>query len=170
MEAMTQTGKTHSGKAQVTLPTDDQIKVVREFDAPAALVYRAVTEPELVKQWWGAKRGNMTVCEIDLRVGGSYRFVLAADGGPEVGFHGEFKEIVQDEKIVQTEAYEGIPDADDSANVNTMTLVEADGRTTMEVLIQCVNKESRDMQIASGMEEGMQESYDDLEDVAKSLA
>jgi uncharacterized protein YndB with AHSA1/START domain len=161
---------THSGKAEVTLPTDDQIKVVREFDAPANLVYRAVTEPELVKRWWGARRGAMTVAEIDLRVGGKWRYVMDASNGQEVGFHGEFREIVPNERIVQTEAYEAIPDPDDSANVNTMTLVEADGRTTMEVLIQCVNKESRDMQIASGMEEGMQESYDDLEDVAKSLA
>ena len=165
MEAMT-----HSGKAEVTLPTDDQIKVVREFDAPANLVYRAVTEPELVKRWWGARRGAMTVAEIDLRVGGKWRYVMDASNGQEVGFHGEFREIVPNERIVQTEAYEGIPDPDESANVNTMTLVEADGRTTMELLIQCVNKESRDMQIASGMEEGMQESYDDLEDVAKSLA
>ena len=165
MEAMT-----HSGKAEVTLPADDQIKVVREFDAPANLVYRAVTEPELVKRWWGARRGAMTVAEIDLRVGGKWRYVMDASNGQEVGFHGEFREIVPNERIVQTEAYEGIPDPDESANVNTMTLVEADGRTTMEVLIQCVNKESRDMQIASGMEEGMQESYDELEDVAKSLA
>ena len=165
MEAMT-----HSGKAEVTLPTDDQIKVVREFDAPANLVYRAVTEPELVKRWWGARRGAMTVAEIDLRVGGKWRYVMDASNGQEVGFHGEFREIVPNERIVQTEAYEGIPDPDESANVNTMTLVEADGRTTMELLIQCVSKESRDMQIASGMEEGMQESYDDLEDVAKSLA
>ena len=165
MESMT-----HSGKAEVTLPADDQIKVVREFDAPANLVYRAVTEPELVKRWWGAQRGAMTVTEIDLRVGGKWRYVMDASNGQEVGFHGEFREIVPNERIVQTEAYEGIPDPDESANVNTMTLVEADGRTTMELLIQCVNKESRDMQIASGMEEGMQESYDDLEDVAKSLA
>ena len=165
MEAMT-----HSGKAEVTLPTDDQIKVVREFDAPANLVYRAVTEPELVKRWWGARRGAMTVAEIDLRVGGKWRYVMDASNGQEVGFHGEFREIVPNERIVQTEAYEGIPDPDESANLNTMTLVEADGRTTMELLIQCVGKESRDMQIASGMEEGMQESYDDLEDVAKSLA
>ena len=62
---------THTGKADVTLPADDQIKVVREFDAPAELVYRTVTEPELVKRWWGAKRGSMTVCEIDLKVGGT---------------------------------------------------------------------------------------------------
>ena len=165
MEAMT-----HSGKAEVTLPADDQIKVVREFDAPANLVYRAVTEPELVKRWWGAQRGAMTVAEIDLRVGGKWRYVMDASTGEEVGFHGEFREIVPNGRVVQTEAYEGIPDPDESANINTMTLVEADGRTTMELLIQCVNKESRDMQIASGMEEGMQESYDDLEDVAKSLA
>ena len=165
MEAMT-----HSGKAEVTLPADDQIKVVREFDAPANLVYRAVTEPELVQRWWGARRGAMTVVEIDLRVGGRWRYVMDAGHGQEAGFHGEFREIVPNERIVQTEAYEGIPDPDESANVNTMTLVEADGRTTMEVLIQCVSTESRDMQIASGMEEGMQESYDDLEEVAKSLA
>ena len=165
MEAMT-----HSGKAEVTLPADDRIKVVREFDAPANLVYRAVTEPELVKRWWGCQRGAMTVAEIDLRVGGEWRYVMDASNGQEVGFHGEFREIVPNERIVQTQAYQAIPDPDESANVNTMTLVEADGRTTMEVLIQCVNKESRDMQIASGMEEGMQESYDDLEDVAKSLA
>ena len=165
MEAMT-----HSGKAEVTLPTDDQIKVVRGFDAPANLVYRAVTEPELVERWWGARRGAMTVAEIDLRVGGKWRYVMDASNGQEVGFHGEFREIVPNERIVQTEAYEGIPDPDESANVNTMTLVEADGRTTMELLIQCISKESRDMQIASGMEEGMQESYDDLEEVAKSLA
>ncbi len=160
---------THSGKAKITLPADDQMLVTREFDAPAELVYRATTEPELVKRWWGTQRGAMTVCEIDLRVGGSYRFAMEA-GGQEVAFHGEFKEILPNEKIVQTEAYEGIPDPDANANVNTMTLTEADGRTTMEVLIQCVNQESRDMQIASGMEEGMQESYDDLEKVAQALA
>ena len=160
---------THSGRAQVTLPADDQIKVVREFDAPAALVNRATTEPDLIRKWWGTQRGDMTDCTVDLRVGGTYRFAMEA-GGQEVAFHGEFKELVPDEKIVQTEAYEGIPDPDANANVNTMTLTEKDGRTTMEVLIQCVNKESRDMQIESGMEEGMQESYDDLEAVAKSLA
>ena len=144
--------------------------ITRLFDAPAELVFTAYTTPELVKRWWGAQRGAMTVAEIDLRVGGKWRYVMDASTGEEVGFHGEFREIVPNGRIVQTEAYEGIPDPDESANVNTMTLVEADGRTTMELLIQCVNKESRDMQIASGMEEGMQESYDDLEDVAKSLA
>ena len=164
---------THSGKAKITLPADDQILVTRDFDAPAELVYRAMTEPDLVKRWWGAQRGTMTVCEIDLRVGGKWRFAMTANEvDMEVAFHGEFRELVSNERIVQTEAYEGLPeglDPDELANVNTMTLTEKDGRTTMEVLIQAVNKQSRDGQIESGMEEGMQESYDDLEKVARSL-
>jgi uncharacterized protein YndB with AHSA1/START domain len=164
---------THSGKAKITLPADDQILVTREFDAPAELVYRAMTEPDLVRKWWGARRGEMSVCEIDLRVGGKWRFAMTAgEGDMEVAFHGEFRELVPNERIVQTEAFEGLPeglDPDELANVNTMTLTEDGGRTQMEVLIQCVNQESRDGQIASGMEEGMQESYDDLEETARSL-
>ena len=162
MEAMT-----HSGKAEVTLPTDDQIKVVREFDAPANLVYRAVTEPELVRRWWGAQRGAMTVAEIDLRVGGKWRYVMVADGGFEVGFHGEYREIVPDERIVSTEVYEGFPEGE---SVNTMTLTEVDGRTTLTMLVQHTSKEHRDAHIDSGMEAGMQDAMDLLERVALSFA
>ena len=78
-----------SRRAAVTLPTDEQILITRDFDAPAALAYRAWTEPELVRQWWSGRRGSMTTCEIDLRVGGSWRYVMVADGGFEVAFHGE---------------------------------------------------------------------------------
>jgi uncharacterized protein YndB with AHSA1/START domain len=152
--------------ATVTLPTDEQILIVREFDAPAHLVWRAVTEPDLVKRWWGAERGEVTLVEIDLRVGGRWRYVMTATGGQEVGFHGEFREIVQGERIVQTEVFEGFPDA---YSVNTMTLVEADGRTTLTTLVQHQAKEHRDMHIESGMEAGMQESFDALERVAVSL-
>ena len=121
-----------SGTAKVTLPTDEQILITREFDAPKELVYKAWTTPELVKRWWTAKRGEMTVCEIDLRVGGKWRYVMVTDeGGFEVGFHGEYREIVPNERIVSTEVYEGMPDAE---AVNTMTLTEADGRTTLEDL------------------------------------
>src|SRR5882762_10480752 len=74
---------TSSGAAKVTLPTDDQILITREFDAPKHLVYKAWTTPELVKQWWHAKRGEVTVAEIDLRVGGKWRWVMVADGGVE---------------------------------------------------------------------------------------
>ena len=118
---------TSSGTAKVTLPTDEQILITREFDAPKHLVYRAWTTPELVKRWWSGGHGEMTVTEIDLRVGGTWRYVMVAEGGFEVGFHGEFREIVPNERIVSTEVYEGMPDA---AAVDTLTFTEVDGRTT----------------------------------------
>jgi hypothetical protein len=101
---------TDSRKATVTLPTDEQILITREFDAPRHLVYKAWTTPELVKRWWSGHRGEVTTAEIDLRVGGRWRYVMVADGGFEVGFHGEYREIVPDERIVNTEVYE-LPEA-----------------------------------------------------------
>ena len=101
---------TSNGTAMVTLPTDEQILITREFDAPRHLVFRAWTTPELVRRWWHAKRGEVTVAEIDLRVGGAWRYVMIADGGFEVGFHGEYREIVPNERIVSTETYEGLPE------------------------------------------------------------
>jgi uncharacterized protein YndB with AHSA1/START domain len=157
---------TSSGTASVTLPTDEQILIRREFDAPKHLVYKAVTTPELVKRWWHAKRGEVTVAEIDLRVGGTWRYVVATPDGIEVGFHGEYREIVPNERIVSTEVYEGFPDA---AALNTVTLTEEDGRTTMTVLVQHETKAHRDAHIESGMEAGMQDAYDLLEQVAVSL-
>ena len=159
-----------SGTAKLTLPADDQLLIEREFDAPKHLVYKALTTPELVKRWWNAKRGTVTVAEIDLRVGGKWRYVIEADSGPEVGFHGVYKELVPNERIVSTEAYEGAPDPDANASLNTVTLTEADGATTMTVLVQCPSKEIRDVIIDSGMEVGMQKAYDYLERVAVSLA
>ena len=126
-------GMTSSQTAKVTLPTDEQILITREFDAPKHLVYKAWTTPELVKRWWHANRGEMTVCEIDLRVGGTWRYVMVADGDFEVGFHGEYREIVPNERLVSTEVYEGIPDADAHAALNTLTLTEIDGRTTLTI-------------------------------------
>ena len=158
---------TSSGKATVTLPADDQILITREFDATAHLVYRAVTEPELVRRWWSGKRGEMTVCEIDLRVGGKWRYAMTADSsGAEVAFYGEYREIVPNERIVNTEVFAPFPD--DGA-LNTMTLTERDGRTTLTTLVQHSTPQARDMHINSGMEGGMNESFDKLEQVAKSL-
>jgi uncharacterized protein YndB with AHSA1/START domain len=156
-----------SGTAKVTLPTDTQILITREFDAPKHLVYKAWTTPELVERWWGGRHGEVTSVEIDLRVGGTWRFVLIANEGFEVGFHGEYQELVPNERIVSTEVFEGYPDA---AAVNTLTLTEVDGRTTMSVLVQHTTKEHRDGHIDSGMEGGMQQSMDLLEQVAISLA
>jgi uncharacterized protein YndB with AHSA1/START domain len=160
---------TSSGTAKVTLPTDEQILITREFDAPKHLVYKAWTTPELVKRWWHANRGEATIAEIDLRVGGRWRYVMVADGGLKVAFHGEYREIVPNERIVSTEVYEGIPDAESHAAVNTLTLTEAEGRTTLTMLVEHTSKEDRDAHINSGMEDGMQEAMDLLEQVAVSL-
>ena len=157
---------TSSGTATVTLPADDQILITREFDAPRHLVYRAWTTPELVKRWWHANRGEVKSAEIDLRVGGTWRYVSVTDDGLEVGFHGEFREIVPNERIVSTEVYEGFPEGE---AVNTLTLAEEDGRTTLTVLVQHQSKEHRDGHIESGMEAGMQDAMDLLEQVAISL-
>jgi uncharacterized protein YndB with AHSA1/START domain len=166
------TATTSSGTATVTLPTDEQILITREFDAPKHLVYKAWTTPELVRRWWSGERGEMTVAEIDLRVGGTWRYVMIAEGGFEVAFHGEFREIVPNERIVSTEVFEGLPvaDPDADASLNTLTLTEVGGRTTLSVLVQHKSKEHRDGHINSGMEGGMQEAMDRLEQVAVSLA
>ena len=155
-----------SQTATVTLPTDEQILITREFDAPKHLVYRAWTEPELVRRWWHANRGEVTVAEIDLRVGGTWRYVMVTPDGFEVAFHGEYQEIVPNERIVSTEVFEGMPDAE---AVDTLTLAEADGRTTLTILVQHATKEHRDAHIESGMEDGLQDALDLVEQVAASL-
>ncbi|HEX2428759.1 MAG TPA: SRPBCC family protein [Gaiellaceae bacterium] len=164
---------TSSKTAKVTLPTDEQILITRDFDAPRHLVYKAFTTPELVRRWWSAKRGEVTVCEIDLRIGGKWRYVMVADEGFEVGFHGEYREIVPNERIVSTEVFEGLPEGvseADAATVNTATFTESDGRTTLTILVQATSKVSRDAIIESGMEAGLQDAMDLLEEVAVSLS
>jgi len=162
-------GVASSGTATVTLPADEQILITREFDAPKELVWKAWTTPELVKQWWHANRGEVTVAEIDLRVGGTWRYVSVTDDGFEVAFHGEYREVEPYDRLVSTEAYEGVPNADENATVNTMTLAEADGRTTVTIIVEAPSKEVRDAIIESGMEAGMQDALDLMEQVAISL-
>lgn len=154
-------------KATVTLPADDQILITRDFDAPKALVYRAWTTPELVKRWYGGNHGEVTSAEVDLRVGGNWRYVTSGGEGPEVAFHGEYREIVPNERIVSTEVYEGAPDAE---SLNTLTLTERDGRTTMTVLVQHQSQANRDAVLQAGMESGMNAALDELEQVARSLS
>jgi uncharacterized protein YndB with AHSA1/START domain len=160
---------TTSGTAKVTTPADTQILITREFNAPKHLVWRAYTTPDLVKRWWAGENGTVTSAEIDLRVGGRWRYVMDA-GGNEVAFHGEFREIEAPDRLVNTEAYEGIPDPDEHAGLVTVTLTEKDGRTHMEMLCDYRDQTDRDAVIASGMEGGMQQSMDALERVAVSLA
>jgi uncharacterized protein YndB with AHSA1/START domain len=158
---------TSSGTATVTLPTDTQILITREFDAPKHLVYRAWTTPELVKRWWHANRGEVTLAEIDLRVGGMWRYVSRSDDGLEVAFHGEYREIVPNERLVSTEVYEGAPDAE---ALDTLTLTEEDGRTALTLLVEHQTKMARDMHVESGMEDGLQDALDMLERIAVELA
>ena len=158
---------TSSRKAVLTLPTDTQIKIVREFAAPARLVWKAWTTPELIQRWWHAKRGEVSLAEVDLRVGGKWRWVMVTtEGGFEVAFHGEYREIVPHERLVYTEVFEGAPDGE---ALNSTVLVEKDGRTFATMVMQLKSQADRDAMLATGMEAGMQDALDLLEEVAASL-
>jgi uncharacterized protein YndB with AHSA1/START domain len=156
-----------SSAAVMTLPGDTQILITREFDAPRPLVYRAWTEPELVARWWSGDRGEVTSIESDVRAGGTWRYVMTANGGFEVAFHGEFLEIEPGERIVRTEVFEGMPDA---VAVSTTTFTDSGASTLVTILVEHTSKENRDMHVNSGMEEGMNSSLSLLEAVAASLA
>jgi uncharacterized protein YndB with AHSA1/START domain len=155
------------GTATVSLPSDTEILITREFNAPKHLVFEAWTTPEHIRRWWAGLRGDVTLVEVDLRVGGGWRYVMTANEGFEVAFHGEYREIVPNERIVSTEVYEGFPDGE---ALNTLTFEEVDGRTTLSILVEHSCKEHRDAHIESGMEGGMQEAMDALEQIAISLA
>ena len=150
--------------AQVTLPSDREVKVTRSFKAPRALVYRAFTEPELVQRWLlGPPGWSMPVCEMDVRVGGKYRWRWRNDqDGKEFGFNGTFREVDPPSKLVHTEAYDpgtiggGFPGND---AIVTATFTEEGGVTTMTSLIDFGSKEARDAAVATGMTDGMEQSY-----------
>jgi uncharacterized protein YndB with AHSA1/START domain len=154
------------GRAVVTLPTDTQVMITREFDAPRHLVYKVWTTPELIKRWWSANRGEVTVADVDLRVGGRWRWVMVTRGGFEVVFYGEYLEVIPNERLVFTEVFGGMPE---SGAVTTLTFTEKAGGTTLTTLVQHEKKEHRDAHINSGMEAGMQDAMDLLEQVAISL-
>ena len=149
--------------AVVTLPADTQILITREFDAPRHLVFLAWTTPELIKRWWSGGRGEVTMADVDLRPGGRWRYVLAAGDGTEAAFHGEYLQIVPDERIVSTEVYEGMPDA---KAVTTLTLTEMGGRTRLTMLVQHTSRENRDRHLEYG--DSLQQAMDRLERAAIS--
>jgi len=165
---MTEKTENRHGSATVTLPSDTEVLITRAFDAPAGLVYTAYTTPELVKRWWGFDTSEWLVCEIDLRVGGGWRFVTR-DDGVEVAFHGDYKELDEPHRLVSTEVYEGIPDAEENGALDIVTFDEVDGVTTMTILVQFQNKEGRDGMLESGMESGMQIGYDRMEDLLREM-
>jgi uncharacterized protein YndB with AHSA1/START domain len=151
-------------KAQVTLPSDREVKVTRSFRAPRELVYKAYTDPQLVRRWLlGPPGWSMPVCEMDVRVGGRYRWRWRNDqDGSEFGFTGTFRDVQPASKIVHTEAYDpgtvggGYPERE---AIVTLTLDEEGGVTTVTTLIDFGSKEGRDAAVATGMTDGMEQSY-----------
>ncbi|TAP45215.1 SRPBCC family protein [Arthrobacter sp. S39] len=166
--------QTSSGTMDVTFPSDEEILITRTLNAPRHLVYRAWTTPELVRRWWPGRRGEMTVAEMDFRVGGAWRYVMVAHGEFEVGFHGTYREIVTNERIVNTEVMEmpgAATDSEEGAVVNTVTFEEADGgATTVRIRTDAGSKEVRDMIAQSGMEGGVREQFEIIEELAAALA
>ena len=150
----------------VTTPSDREIVMTRTFDAPRELVFEAMTRPEHMKEWWGPHGYTLPVCEIDLRPGGKYRFVNADAEGNEYAFRGEYREIVPPEKIVWTFEFEGMPG---NISVDTMTLTEEDGKTTITGTSVFDSVEQRDGMLESGMETGAAETYDRLAELLEKL-
>ena len=158
---------TRHSSATVTTPSEREIVITRSFDAPLDLVWQAMTTPRLVLRWWGPQWCPLVSCEIDLRVGGSWRYVALADDGSELGWHGTYREIEPRARIVSTEVFEGFPDAE---SVNTMTLTHADGVTTAQTVVLHRSRENRDGHLQSGMEGGMQDTFNRLDDLLASAA
>ena len=154
----------------VTLPSDHEIQMERTFDAPRALVFDAVTQPEHVTRWWGGGGGveTLAICEIDLRVGGAYRYVIRKAGGQEYPFKGVYREIDRPSRLVYTQIYDVAPFNQSEAVVTTV-FDERNGRTTMRETSRCESKQVRDGWLQSGMEEGAGRSLDALAELLESL-
>ncbi|MCC6981965.1 MAG: SRPBCC family protein [Bauldia sp.] len=154
----------------VTLPSDREIAMTRVFDAPRALVYDAFTKPKLVQRWLlGPDGWTMPVCEIDLRVGGKWRYVWRNDAdGSEFGMSGAYRELSRPDRTVHTEIYSEDPNQTEA--VVTTTFKESGGRTTMTSTMLLPSKEVRDAIIATGMAEGAGKSYDRLADLLPEIA
>ena len=158
---------TNSGTFKVTTPTDLAIAMTRVFNAPRRLVFDALTKPELVKQWLlGPPGWTMPVCEIDLRVGGAYRYVWRHANGREMGMGGVYREIVPQERVVCTELFDEAWYAGEALVTNV--LVEQGGKTTLTLTSRFGSRETRDAVLKSGMESGVAVSYDRLEQLLAS--
>lgn len=161
-------------KAQVTLPSDHEVEVTRDFDAPRHLVYQAYTEPRLVRRWLlGPPGWTMPVCEMDVRVGGSHRWRWRSErDGSEFGFHGEFLEVSPPGRIAHTELYDPGDvggDVGDGALI-AVTFAERDGATTMTSLMDFETKAARDAAMSTGMTDGMEQGHQRLDQLLAETA
>lgn len=154
---------------QVTTPSDREIRITRDFDAPRQLVWEAYTRPELLKRWLGAMPGwSWAVCEMDVREGGRYRWVWRGPDGAEMGLGGEYREVVPPERLVTTEKYDQAwyP----GEGVGTVEFRERDGRTTLVTTLRYESKEARDAVVQSGATGGMEMGYIALDTLLASIA
>jgi uncharacterized protein YndB with AHSA1/START domain len=156
----------NTGTLKVTTPTEREIVLTRVFDAPRSMVFDALTRPELLKRWFGPRGWSLVVCEVDLKVGGEWRFVLRGPDGKEMGMRGVYREIVPPERSVHTERFDDYP----GESVVTAVLVEHGGKTTLTGTVLYESQEIRDAVIKSGMEHGAAETYDKLAELLTSTA
>jgi uncharacterized protein YndB with AHSA1/START domain len=159
-----------NNRVQVSTPSDLEFSMARTFDAPRHLVYQAWTTPDLLKRWLGRESDDLIVCDVDLQVGGSYRFVWRMREGGEMGMGGTYREVVPNERVVATEKFD--PPYEDVMGgevVTTITFVESDGKTTFTSTTRYPTKEARDGAIATGMADGAGESFDRMEELLRTL-
>ncbi len=158
----------NSNTFQVTTPSDQEIRITRVFDAPRQLVFEAMTKPEHIERWWGRLGDgySVPVCEVDLRIGGAWRFVNRTPKGKSVAFYGIYREIAPPGRLVFTEIFEEFPDTE---SVVTAVFTEENGKTRLTATVLYPSVEVRDIVMKSGMERGAAISYDRLEEVAKEL-
>jgi len=154
---------------KVTLPSDREIKLTREFDAPRHLVFEAMSKPEYIRKWWGPRGTELTTCDMDFRSGGRWRFVSRGPDGIEHPFKGVYREVSPPDRIVWTFTYD-VPPINEHEAVETVTFEERDGRTFLTVVSLHDSKESRDAHVQSGMEKGAGETYDRLEELLAKMA
>ena len=155
----------NTGTLKVTTPTDREVVLVRVFDAPRELMYDAMTKPELLKRWFGPRGWSLVVCEVDLSVGGAWRYVLHGPDGEKMGMRGIYRELARPERSVHTESFDEYPDVE---SLVTCVLTEHEGRTTMTGTVLYPSREIRDAVVKSGMEHGAAETYDKLAELLDS--
>ena len=158
----------NTGTLKVTTRGDREIVMTRVYEAPAAQVFDAFSRPELLTRWFGPRGWSLSVCEVDLRVGGAWRFVVRGPDGTEMGMHGTYREIQRPERSVHTEIFDDYAAAGES--VVTSTFAEQGGSTTLTAIVEYPSREVRDAVLATGMEHGAAESYDKLAELLAERA
>ena len=152
------------GTLKVTTPSDREVVLTRVFNAPRRMVYDAITKPELLKRWFGPHGWSLETCEVDLRVGGAWRYMLRGPDGSKMGMSGVYRELSPPDRTVHSERFDDYP----GQSIVTCVFTESEGKTTFVATVLYESKIIRDAVVASGMEHGAAESYDRLAGILAS--